>query len=750
GLEGVVAEQATVAEDIAASLVAAQDLRVASREVELQQTSGAVKASLQRARQQHDASEALLHKASGHIDPARLNDASARLAALMDTVQRAADARVNLIVMRQKRLFQARSAFETSLSTLTAELSNGAALASGVDSVREKVTADNSSAKADDANNPQVATLTRYRIAMSQLQQAALMFMATGNGGAANEIADANTQQEAAMKELQAANLPQAVQGDVRLVQTLGKGIADASTDLVHMTRGLEEIAGTDMEKASKALQASFDSLSAAAKQQQQVAVQSARQVADEARSNLLSAIAAVAVALVAVGAAFTLLIAGPMRRLTKTVQAIAGGTTDLTVPYVGQRDEMGRMAASVETLRGVMRETFIQSQVIEQLPVGVMTAAPSGERAITYANAETRAILGLVQDELRAPPDELAGRSLEAVFPDTVAFAAIADPGNLPHHQRFTLGHETLDLRVSATMDREGNYAGPLLIWRRATDETRLVTQFEESVGRIAQTVAGAAGAMREAAVSMRASTVEAGTRTLAVSAASDQASHSVSTAASGAEEVAVSVAEIGREVAESARIAAQAVAEAEATNASVSSLSHAAEQISAIISLIRDIAGRTNLLALNATIEAARAGEAGKGFAVVASEVKNLATQTAKATEDIGSQISAMQQATSAAVSALRAIGGTIERMNEIAGRISDTVGQQGEAAQSIATAVAHAAAGTAEVNSNIAAVSGVVGETSEKAGGLLEAATAMTDQAAMLQQEVAGFLSAVQQAA
>ena len=516
------------------------------------------------------------------------------------------------------------------------------------------------------------------------------------------------------------------------------------------MTRGLEEIAGTDMEKASQALQASFDALSSAAKQQQQAAVLSARQAADEAWSNLLAAIAAVAVALVAVGAAFTQLIAGPMRRLTKAVQAIAGGTTDLTVPYVGQRDEMGRMAASVETLRGVMRETFIQSQVIEQLPVGVMTAAPSGDRLITYVNAETRAILELVQDELRAPADELAGRSLEAVFPDAVEFAAIADPANLPHHQRFTLGRETLDLRVSATMDREGNYAGPLLIWRRATDETRLVTQFEESVGRIAQTVAGAAGAMREAAVSMRASTVEAGSRTLAVSAASDQASHSVSTAASGAEEVAVSVVEIGREVAESGADRGagrcrggsdECLGQQPVARGGADQRHHQPDQRHR---------RATNLLALNATIEAARAGEAGKGFAVVASEVKNLATQTAKATEDIGPQISAMQQATSAAVSALRAIGGTIERMNEIAGRISDTVGQQGEAAQSIAMAVAHAAAGTAEVNSNIAAVSGVVGETSEKASGLLEAATAMTDQAAMLQREVAGFLSAVQQAA
>jgi methyl-accepting chemotaxis protein len=210
------------------------------------------------------------------------------------------------------------------------------------------------------------------------------------------------------------------------------------------------------------------------------------------------------------------------------------------------------------------------------------------------------------------------------------------------------------------------------------------------------------------------------------------------------------MSVGQIGQQVADSARIAAHAVAEAEATNASVGSLARAAENISAIISLIRDIAGRTNLLALNATIEAARAGEAGKGFAVVASEVKNLAIQTAKATENIGQQIETMQHTTADAVAALQRIGVTIDRMNGIATAIADAVDQQGHATQSIATAVQHAAAGTAEVNSNIAAVTAVVEETSEKAGGVLDAATAMTEQAQLLQSEVASFLQAVQRAA
>jgi methyl-accepting chemotaxis protein len=323
------------------------------------------------------------------------------------------------------------------------------------------------------------------------------------------------------------------------------------------------------------------------------------------------------------------------------------------------------------------------------------------------------------------------------------------ADTAGMPHRLRFTLGAETVDLQISATHDRDGAYAGPLFTWRTVTGQVRLVRQFEQSVGGIARTVAGSADGVREAASTMRESAVTAGERTLAVSTASQQASQSVSTAAAGAEEVAISVGEIARQVAESAQIAGAAVAEAEATDACVSRLSEAADRISAVVRLIGDIAARTNLLALNATIEAARAGEAGKGFAVVAGEVKSLATQTAKATQDIGGQITAMQQATAQAVAALRSIGATIERMNEIATIIAASVEEQGAATQSIAAAVQQAATGTAEVNSNIGAVTRVVGETGNRAGVVLDAAMAMTGQATMLEDEVAKFLVAVQQA-
>jgi methyl-accepting chemotaxis protein len=241
-----------------------------------------------------------------------------------------------------------------------------------------------------------------------------------------------------------------------------------------------------------------------------------------------------------------------------------------------------------------------------------------------------------------------------------------------------------------------------------------------------------------------------DAGQRTLAVTNASEQAAGHVAAAAAGTEELAVSVNEIGRQVAESSKIAGEAVAEARATDSSVAGLSEAAAKIGEVVELIGDIAARTNLLALNATIEAARAGEAGRGFAVVASEVKNLATQTARATGDIAAQIASMRNATGQAVTALRSIGETIQRMHEIAVAIAGAVEEQGAATREIAHAVQQAAMGTNEVNANIVVVNDTVADTGHRAGAVLEAATALTGQAEVLKTEVGRFLGDMRQVA
>ena len=271
----------------------------------------------------------------------------------------------------------------------------------------------------------------------------------------------------------------------------------------------------------------------------------------------------------------------------------------------------------------------------------------------------------------------------------------------------------------------------------------------FDESVTGLLRILASAATEMRTTAESMSETAEETSRQSTVVAAASEQASANVQTVASAAEELATSVAEISRRVSESTEIAGRAVTEATRTNADVKGLADAAKMIGNVVELINDIASQTNLLALNATIEAARAGEAGKGFAVVASEVKSLATQTAKATEEIAGQVTRMQNATDGAVGAIEGISGTITQISEIAVVISSAVEEQGAATQEIARNVQQAAAGTNEVSSNIVGVTQAASQTGAASAQVLATAGQLAKQSEVLRAEVDGFLSNIRAA-
>jgi methyl-accepting chemotaxis protein len=197
------------------------------------------------------------------------------------------------------------------------------------------------------------------------------------------------------------------------------------------------------------------------------------------------------------------------------------------------------------------------------------------------------------------------------------------------------------------------------------------------------------------------------------------------------------------------SSEVASQAVSDAERTNATVRILSAGAEKIGEVVKLIHSIAAQTNLLALNATIEAARAGESGRGFAVVASEVKALANQTAKATEEISSQVAAMQQSTGEAVAAISGITQTIAQMSEITVSISTAIGQQGEATRQIARNIQEVATGSSEINSHIGGVTTAATATGAAASDVLASARELDNQSGMLRRAVAGFLEKVRAA-
>jgi methyl-accepting chemotaxis protein len=275
------------------------------------------------------------------------------------------------------------------------------------------------------------------------------------------------------------------------------------------------------------------------------------------------------------------------------------------------------------------------------------------------------------------------------------------------------------------------------------------LADAFESSVKGVVQAVAGSAGDLRGHAQKMTTLADDATARATAVAAASEEASTNVQTVASAAEELSGSITEISRQVAQSTKISGQAVDEAEKANAQVRALAETAQKIGDVVKLINAIAGQTNLLALNATIEAARAGEAGKGFAVVASEVKSLANQTAKATGDIAAQVAAIQEATRTAVEAIKSIGGTIGRINEISTAIAAAVEEQNAATNEIARNVQQASQGTNEVSANITGVNQAASETGKAAAEVLRAAGLLTQQSDSLGREVDGFLQKIRAA-
>lgn len=282
-----------------------------------------------------------------------------------------------------------------------------------------------------------------------------------------------------------------------------------------------------------------------------------------------------------------------------------------------------------------------------------------------------------------------------------------------------------------------------------RAHRVDELTQRFDTEVGHVLKAVASASAELQATSNSMTATATEASRRATTVAAATDQASSNVQTVASASEELSNSIREIGRQVSESSQISRQAVTEAETTNGTVEGLAEAARKIGEVVKLIADIAGQTNLLALNATIEAARAGEAGRGFAVVASEVKTLANQTAKATEDIGEQVKAIQAATGETVTAIRTIGGTIGRINEISTGIAAAIEEQEAATQEIARNVQQAAAGTSEVSSNISGVTQAAADTGSAAGDVLSASSDLSRQTEALKSQVDSFLTAIKAA-
>lgn len=391
-------------------------------------------------------------------------------------------------------------------------------------------------------------------------------------------------------------------------------------------------------------------------------------------------------VVVVALGFFIVRSISVPVKRLTEITERLTEGELNTEIDIPESRDEIGRLVTQVKIFKDNLQAV---SEMQKQQADSARDAFENERRA---------------EDEKRAAEEKAT-------------------------EDRRLAEEQAAETRKKAMLD--------------------LADTFESSVGGIIEAVSTAAAELQSSSQAMSTAAGQTSAQSSSATAATEEASANVQTVAAAAEELSSSIEEIGRQVSKSSDVAQSAVDRAEATNEKIQGLSVAAMKIGEVVDLINDIASQTNLLALNATIEAARAGEAGKGFAVVATEVKSLADQTAKATDEIGGQISEIQGATNEAVDAIGEISEVIGEISQISSSISTAVEEQGTSTREISSSVQQAAQGTQEVTSNMNEVTQAADQTGSAAVQVNSSADELAVQATNLRGSVDEFLATVRAA-
>ena len=361
---------------------------------------------------------------------------------------------------------------------------------------------------------------------------------------------------------------------------------------------------------------------------------------------------------------------------------------------------------------------------MIQNAPVNIVMANLEGQ--IVYMNPRSLETLKSLEKHLPRKVDEIVGESYD-IFHSNPAHQRriLENERNLPHTAKIKLGNETLNLVVSAIKDNTGKYIGPMLTWEVISDKVALVDNLTKSANQLAS----AAEELNATANQMTANAEETSAQSGLVANNAKEISQGMETVATNTEEMTASIKEISRNANEASNRSNQTKTQAESTNTTISQLGESSQEIGNVITVINSIAQQTNLLALNATIEAARAGEAGKGFAVVANEVKELARQTATATQEITKKIAAIQKDAGGAVDAIGSISGSIDKLNDIAGSIAAAVEQQMATTTEVSRVVQESNSGVQTISENISGVSQAAENTSNAASQLVTAGQGLT---------------------